>query len=276
MSGPLCEDPRGGGAAQAHLKEAHAGAAARVSASAGALAAAAAAAPGAQPGAAAAATEPDAEADPFNLDAIMAPPAPRRARARSTALHADAAERAACMQLACCRTSAGHCVGSENLPRRSRTHARTHAWAPASCLHALRDTCTEQASGEPHYRAAARAQDLLRADRVRSAARAQSVRRRRAFLRQACCLMRARARRRPPEAPRPAGPAGAAALRVRESGALKRAALLDCLDTARGCYRHAWARTSVDLAIEVGSRGAGSPGAGAHHVTRRPALPLMR
>ncbi len=190
MSGPLCEDPRGGGAAQAHLKEAHAGAAARVSASAGALAAAAAAAPGAQPGAAAAATEPDAEADPFNLDAIMAPPAPRRARARSTALHADAAERAACMQLACCRTSAGHCVGSKNMPRRSRTHARTHAWAPASCLHALHDTCTEQASGEPHHRAAARAQDLLRADRVRSAARAQSVRRRRAFPRQACCLRR--------------------------------------------------------------------------------------
>ena len=37
----------------------------------------------------------------------------------------------------------------------------------------------------------------------------------------------------------------------RESTALKRDALLDCLDTARDCYRHAWARTSVDIAIQV-------------------------
>ena len=50
---------------------------------------------------------------------------------------------------------------------------------------------------------------------------------------------------------------GAGALRTRESGALKREALLDCLDTARACYNNAWARTSVDLAIEV--RGAPSP-----------------
>lgn len=80
----------------------------------------------------------------------------------------------------------------------------------------------------------------------------------------------------PPQEPEPGLAPGAGALRTRESGALKREALLDCLDTARGCYRHAWARTSVDLAIEVGSRGAGNPMAGAHHVTRRPALPLMR
>ncbi len=33
--------------------------------------------------------------------------------------------------------------------------------------------------------------------------------------------------------------------------AMKRDALLDCLDTARDCYRHAWARTSVDIAIQV-------------------------
>lgn len=32
---------------------------------------------------------------------------------------------------------------------------------------------------------------------------------------------------------------------------MKRDALLDCLDTARDCYRHAWARTSVDIAIQV-------------------------
>ncbi|PSC74417.1 hypothetical protein C2E20_2477 [Micractinium conductrix] len=30
----------------------------------------------------------------------------------------------------------------------------------------------------------------------------------------------------------------------------RRAALLDCLDAAKACYRHAWARTSVDLLIE--------------------------
>ncbi|CAK0783416.1 hypothetical protein CVIRNUC_006615 [Coccomyxa viridis] len=36
----------------------------------------------------------------------------------------------------------------------------------------------------------------------------------------------------------------------RESAAMKRDALLDCLDTARECYRHAWARTSVDIAIQ--------------------------
>ena len=32
---------------------------------------------------------------------------------------------------------------------------------------------------------------------------------------------------------------------------MKRDALLDCLDTARECYRNAWARTSVDIAIQV-------------------------
>lgn len=32
---------------------------------------------------------------------------------------------------------------------------------------------------------------------------------------------------------------------------MKRDALLDCLDTARDCYRHAWAHTSVDIAIQV-------------------------
>ena len=59
---------------------------------------------------------------------------------------------------------------------------------------------------------------------------------------------------RPAPDPAPAPPdSGAGALRIRESGALKREALLDCLDTARGCYAHAWARTSVDLAIEVGA-----------------------
>lgn len=56
----------------------------------------------------------------------------------------------------------------------------------------------------------------------------------------------------PEAAPAPADSSGGA-LRIRESGALKREALLDCLDTARGCYAHAWARTSVDLAIEVGA-----------------------
>ena len=56
----------------------------------------------------------------------------------------------------------------------------------------------------------------------------------------------------PEPAPAPAD-SGGGALRIRESGALKRDALLDCLDTARGCYAHAWARTSVDLAIEVGA-----------------------
>ena len=34
---------------------------------------------------------------------------------------------------------------------------------------------------------------------------------------------------------------------------MKRDALLDCLDTARECYRHAWARTSVDIAIQAGA-----------------------
>ena len=37
----------------------------------------------------------------------------------------------------------------------------------------------------------------------------------------------------------------------RESAAMKRDALLDCLDTAQECYRHAWARTSVDIAIQA-------------------------
>jgi len=32
---------------------------------------------------------------------------------------------------------------------------------------------------------------------------------------------------------------------------MKREALLDCFDTMKACYGHAWARTSVDLAIEV-------------------------
>ncbi len=55
----------------------------------------------------------------------------------------------------------------------------------------------------------------------------------------------------PPLEPEPGLAPGAGALRTRESGALKREALLDCLDTARACYHNAWARTSVDLAIEV-------------------------
>ena len=63
----------------------------------------------------------------------------------------------------------------------------------------------------------------------------------------------------PESAPAPApADGGGGALRIRESGALKREALLDCLDTARGCYRHAWARTSVDLAIEVGAPALGA------------------
>lgn len=33
---------------------------------------------------------------------------------------------------------------------------------------------------------------------------------------------------------------------------MKREALLDCFDTMQACYGHAWARTSVDLAVEVG------------------------
>jgi len=32
---------------------------------------------------------------------------------------------------------------------------------------------------------------------------------------------------------------------------MKREALLDCFDTMKACYGHAWARTSVDLATEV-------------------------
>lgn len=32
---------------------------------------------------------------------------------------------------------------------------------------------------------------------------------------------------------------------------MKREALLDCFDTMKACYGKAWARTSVDLAIEV-------------------------
>lgn len=32
---------------------------------------------------------------------------------------------------------------------------------------------------------------------------------------------------------------------------MKREALLDCFDTMKACYGRAWARTSVDLAIEV-------------------------
>ena len=31
---------------------------------------------------------------------------------------------------------------------------------------------------------------------------------------------------------------------------MKREALLDCFDTMKACYGRAWARTSVDLAIE--------------------------
>ena len=34
---------------------------------------------------------------------------------------------------------------------------------------------------------------------------------------------------------------------------MKREALLDCFDTMKACYGRAWARTSVDLAIEVNS-----------------------
>lgn len=33
---------------------------------------------------------------------------------------------------------------------------------------------------------------------------------------------------------------------------MKREALLDCLDTARSRYGLAWARTSTDIAIQVG------------------------
>ena len=33
---------------------------------------------------------------------------------------------------------------------------------------------------------------------------------------------------------------------------MKREALLDCFDTARGRYDQAWARTSVDIAIQAG------------------------
>ena len=32
---------------------------------------------------------------------------------------------------------------------------------------------------------------------------------------------------------------------------MKREAVLDCFAAARAAYKHAWARTSVDLAIEV-------------------------
>lgn len=32
---------------------------------------------------------------------------------------------------------------------------------------------------------------------------------------------------------------------------MKREALLDCYDTLKSCYGKLWARTSVDLAIEV-------------------------
>lgn len=37
----------------------------------------------------------------------------------------------------------------------------------------------------------------------------------------------------------------------REAGGMKREAVLACLETARLCYQHAWARTSVDIAIQV-------------------------
>lgn len=39
---------------------------------------------------------------------------------------------------------------------------------------------------------------------------------------------------------------------------MKREALLDCFDTMKACYGRAWARTSVDLAIEVSFRSSGS------------------
>jgi hypothetical protein len=37
----------------------------------------------------------------------------------------------------------------------------------------------------------------------------------------------------------------------REALGMKREALLDCFDTARGRYHQAWARTSVDIAIQA-------------------------
>ena len=38
---------------------------------------------------------------------------------------------------------------------------------------------------------------------------------------------------------------------AREAGAMKREALLDCMATAQSRYDQTWARTSVDLAIQV-------------------------
>lgn len=39
---------------------------------------------------------------------------------------------------------------------------------------------------------------------------------------------------------------------------MKREALLDCFATMKACYGRAWARTSVDLAIEVGLQSSGN------------------
>lgn len=49
--------------------------------------------------------------------------------------------------------------------------------------------------------------------------------------------------------PAPSSPSGGAWSEV-EALAMRRAALLDCVCAGRGCYAHAWARTSVDLLVD--------------------------
>ncbi|KAK9818350.1 hypothetical protein WJX72_011096 [[Myrmecia] bisecta] len=51
-------------------------------------------------------------------------------------------------------------------------------------------------------------------------------------------------------APKPKAKKSSVLWSSREILSMKRDALLDCVDTMKACYRQAWARTSVDMAIE--------------------------
>ena len=168
----------------------------------------------------------EAEADPFNLDAIMEPPAPRRAAAPVLA-------RLACPVVARWGTCG---VGFWKVMPQCLYVWLWLFWkrtAPAdSARKLLMGILCDKAELNLSWAEADERQCQVLLHHLTSAL-------------PAC---------RPAPDPAPAPPdSGAGALRIRESGALKREALLDCLDTARGCYAHAWARTSVDLAIEVGA-----------------------